>query len=136
MAAVPTGTTGTVVVTFSGGETGCIIGVYAVTNLKSTTPISVVTVGPDNTITSASATLTTRIGGFVIATVATKENGVTGWTWTNATENYDLFLRQPENDRATAGATASTSSDGSVTVTATPSGGGSYQMTFVAASFQ
>lgn len=137
IAAVPTGTTGNIVVTFTGSHTGCAIGVYAVRNLKSATPLSVVTVGPDNTVTSASATLTTKVSGFVIATAATKENGITGWTWTNATENYDLDLRGlPDFDRATAGATATTSSNGSVTVTATSTTGGSYQVTFVAASFQ
>lgn len=133
IAAVPTGTTGDVVVTFSSIETGCGIGVYAVTNLKSATPVTVVTQAPTTKIDSVGGTLTTKPGGFVIATVATKDNGVTGWSWTNATQNYSVLLRS--TDRATAGATATTSSDGTVTVSAAPNQP-QQQATFVAASFQ
>lgn len=62
-ASVPTGTTGDVVVTFSGTMTGCEIVVYAGYNMASTTPDATIA----STTVNSAANLATVNGGFAIS---------------------------------------------------------------------
>jgi len=103
IAAVPTGTTGDVVVTFSGAMLRCHIVAWAVTGGATLANASS---GTDT------ATVTGVTGGFIIA--AANTTGASTFTWTNATEQYDAITESFN----TSGADATTV--GSVLVTATP----------------
>ena len=105
MAAVPTGTTGDVVATFSGAMLRSTIILWAVTGGAT---LSGASSGTDT------ATVTGVTGGFIIAAANTTGSGAT-FTWTNATERYDAVQ---ESSLATSGADATTV--GSTTITATP----------------
>ncbi len=95
-AVVPTGTTASVVVTFTAAGTRCGIGVWS---LSSGSPTGQTATGSGTT--TAACTVTTVAGQVVIA--ATTENGTVGTTvaWTGATERYDQTL---ETDLGQSGA--------------------------------
>lgn len=107
-AAVPTGTTGDIVVTFSGQKERCNVGVWSATGLTSNAAIDF----DSGTADPGTATLDAVIGGFCIA-LAVSSNTTT-LTWTNVTENYDV---QPESADTASGASAATTA-----VTIAPSG--------------
>jgi hypothetical protein len=100
-AAVPTGTTGDVVVTFSGGKARCGIGVYASTGLSSETAVDT----DSSTADPATATLTSVAGGFVLALAAGDNSS--SLTWTNVTEDYDEVFESTVQSGAS-GVTSST----------------------------
>lgn len=84
-ARVPTGTTATVAVTFSGSVSVYAYGIYRVTGLLSGTPIATASgQGDPQTLNVA-----TSADGFVLAGDMNGNNGVTN-VWTGATENYDF----------------------------------------------
>ncbi len=83
IAPVPTGTTGDVVVTFTGAMVRCAIGVYRVVNLKSITPVDTAT----SEATPLAGTVDATDGGFVIGAVFSG-GSITGITWTGATQSY------------------------------------------------
>ena len=84
IAAVPTGVTGDVVVTFGAATARCAIGLYRADNLLSATAHDT-----DNS-TAADPTVNLDIpsSGFAVATGVTGTGG-TGTTWTGLTEDYD-----------------------------------------------
>lgn len=88
-AAVPTGATGTVDLTFAGAITDCSIGVYRLTGMNS----SPTDTGSDQTTVTTgtlSVTVTVPTAGIVIAAYTGSTNTVgTGVTFGNATERYD-----------------------------------------------
>jgi hypothetical protein len=88
IAHVPSGTTGDIVVTYAGsGSARCGIGVWAATGLTSDTAVDSTT----STASPGSLALTTVVGGFVVA-VAQNGEDVSGTTWTDATEQYDIAM--------------------------------------------
>lgn len=109
-----TNATGTVVVNSSGGNLqNCGITVYAVTGLVSTTA--------DNTKTTVNDAdplgLTTVSGGVAIGVVTGLDSGANRtFTWTNLTETVDQTV---ESSSCTQGSAASTTTGGTLTVTAT-----------------
>lgn len=103
MAAVPTGTTGDIVVTFSGAMLRCAVGLWAVTGGAS---LSNSDFGTDT------ADVTGAANGFIVA--AACNTGSVTFTWTNATERFDGTVES----FTASGADAITV--GATTITATP----------------
>lgn len=85
VAAVPTGTTGDVVVTFSGGMGNCGIGLYRALDLSSTTAFDSATASDADPI---SANIDIQANGVCVA-IAKTDNTAPQCTWTNLTEDYD-----------------------------------------------
>lgn len=89
IAAVPSGTTGDVVVTFSTGQARCTIAVYRLTGIGGVTP--------DDTDTDTVAAgnvmqldaLSVPANGVAIALVASNTASSISWTWTGLTEDTD-----------------------------------------------
>jgi len=120
-AAVPTGATGAVVVTFSGSMVRCAIGLYRL-------------VGGSVTATGASgetsATVTAAAGGCVVA-----GGYASAYTaaWTGVTKNWEFDIEPP--GRITSGGSAATPAAGSIAVSVNwDTGGGSFRR-MVAAAF-
>jgi len=88
IAAVPSGTTGNVVVTASGGIVRCGIGVYALYDLSSSTAITT------NSSTASPAALSVNVTPGKILIAAAYTNGGSGnqLTWSGATEDFDVNL--------------------------------------------
>jgi len=83
IAAVPTGTTATVVVTYSATQARSAIGVWSCTGLVTPDPIST----NSSVANPSSLTLSTYSGGFAIGMVG--QNAVSTAAWTNLTERFD-----------------------------------------------
>jgi hypothetical protein len=82
---VPTGATGTVSLQFNRGiDYGCAIGVWALYNVGSETPVATNVAN-----TSGLFTLSAQPNDLVIAAATSVYYG-TSTTWTNATENFDV----------------------------------------------
>lgn len=114
-ASVPTGTTGTVVVNTATTAARCIIGIY---RIITTTP------APTNTASnsvsnsaspfSLNATLTVPTGGAGIGIGFDRFGGVgADWTWTNATEDFEVDQLEGFSDASGARVT----STGAISVT-------------------
>lgn len=90
IAAVPTGTTGDVVVTWAGTMLHCGIGIFAVTGLQSSTPTATATSGAQ----PGNVSINCARDGFIVANTgaydATPGAGLS--TWTNLTERYDAQM--------------------------------------------
>lgn len=109
-APVTSGTTATIVCSFSGsGPTNCGIGVYSITGLGSTTPVDTDTTTTDNT----GLTLNVEADGAVIG-VSSQASGATA-TWTNITENYDEVIETSVMHHT--GASVLTAASGTLTLT-------------------
>lgn len=91
IAAVPTGTTGDIVVTFADTLARCAIGVYRIDNLFSATAYDT-----DNSV-SADPSVGLNVGnpGFAIGTGAASGTGSV--TWTGLTEDYDFISETSTN---------------------------------------
>jgi len=89
--AVAAGTTANIVVNFSATANNCLIGVYALYNLNSTTPVA--TNATFASSTTISNTIDAREKGVVIAGITGDAGSTT--TWTGVTERYD---QQVETD--------------------------------------
>lgn len=117
-AAVPTGTTATVEVTFTGGGGRLLISVWAAYNLLSTTPFDTASYAASSTPASNhSTTIDTAGGGILIAAAAAViTSGDGGPSWTGATlsdsEILDVgstdFVLSAANSEGTAAATGVT----------------------------
>ena len=81
-ALVPTGASGNIVVTWSGAQNFCSIGVWAVYNAAAT-----VTTTAISTASPLSASVAVSAGGVSIAAAHTSDAATA--TWTELTENYD-----------------------------------------------
>lgn len=124
IALVPTGTTGDVVVNFTGTSDHHGVAVWSVTGMPSATPLDT-----DSNTTGSGLTLTSQVGGLVFAATAYSDAATT--TWSGATEVYDLALGSGQAQMS--GASGNTSS-GSVVVTPTPSAAPP-QQAFIAVTF-
>lgn len=90
IAAVPTGTTGDVVVTFSGGMLRCAIQLYRATGLSSATPSDT-----DSDVSGAAnptVNLDVPAGGFAIGSGVSGSSSGGPVTWTGLTEDYDAQI--------------------------------------------
>lgn len=109
--AVPTGTTGDIVVNFSEATLRVDVAVYAVTGQAT------FTVAADNTASTLSATVTGVSGGGIIA--GSFNAGNNGSSWSGATEIFDAAVGSSQ----ASGATNNTPTVGSNVITDTTSGG-------------
>ncbi len=85
LANVPTGTTGDVVITFSGQMLRCGIGVYRVTGLSSATPTSTGISSAD----APTANLNINAGGIAIGTASLPRTSNAAWTGIT-TQDYNF----------------------------------------------
>lgn len=83
-ASVPTGTTGTVVVNWSGAQDGCGIVVARITGASAAPSAS----GSDNDSDPATVSLTIPAGGVAFGYISQRHNSG-AYTWTNLTEEVD-----------------------------------------------
>lgn len=91
IAAVPTGTTADVVITFSTAPYRCGIGVYRVIDLLSSTPTNTYTASSTSNPLSVSADISA--GGVAIAVAGMVNSGAAGtYTWAGLTERYDATV--------------------------------------------
>lgn len=114
IAAVPTGTSDTVVVATSTNGRGCTIFVYTLTGLTSSTATS--TNSNSGSASSLGASLTASAGGIIIATACSLNN--TDISWTNAVEDLE-YDQTAATANTSAAASAIGLSAGAITVTAT-----------------
>jgi hypothetical protein len=84
VAAVPTGTTGSVVVNMSTTRGGCAIGIWSATGQVAASGVAV---GSNTDL--AELTLAAEIGGFVIAMCGNLNSSSRTATWAGVTENFD-----------------------------------------------
>ena len=110
-ALVPTGTTGDIVVTYSGSQASNQIGWWSATGLTSNAAIATGSSNLPGVSQNGTITLTSVAGGFFIG-VAGSSGGPATFTWTNATERFDTNA-----SRAASGADALTTTT-SIAVTA------------------
>lgn len=82
-AAVPTGTSGTTSITWSGAVARCVTGLWALTGLLSTTPTNTYT----STANPLSVSANISAGGVALA--GAYNNATTTATWAGLTEDYD-----------------------------------------------
>ncbi len=124
IASVPTGTTGSVVVTWSSGCVRCAIGLWAVTGASSTVSATL-----QNGAEPQTGSLTVPANG-AFAAIAYNGNNTT-YTWTNATEDFDAAFELGE---IYSGASGTSTPGGSITITATAAatGGSIHHMMAVA----
>lgn len=123
---IPTGTTATIVVTFSGAMTRCAVGSYSLYNLKSTNYIDS---GTGSFSGTASATVSVPADGIVIAGIVQISNS-NPFTWTNVDENYDIPLDAGTAEISGASRQVTTGNN-SYTVTATATGSGGRMNVYV-----
>lgn len=102
--AQPTGTSGTVSVSFNRAVNyGCVVGLWALYNINSSTPVDVDAIG--SSLGAGTFTLTAQSGDLVVAGAVGVYDG-TGTTWTNASENYDVVSSRMLSSGAQREATA------------------------------
>lgn len=83
---VPTGTTGDIVVTFSGANSRCGIAVYAVYGAAAAAHATATSIA-----TPLSTSIDVPAGGILIGVAGSRNAGST-WIWTNLIEDYDQSL--------------------------------------------
>lgn len=123
-ATVPTGTSGTVVVTCTGAGAGTgargDIAVYAAT-VASTSPFSTNTAQVTGGTSSISATISCQAGGFVLGVVCGNSTGGRTYTWTGGyTKDYDQANGGSVSTEFSGVSQEFGSAQSGVTVTATP----------------
>ena len=126
-APVPTGTTGTIVVTYSGNMGDCAVNVYRMTGHRSATPFGTVT---DTSFLGApSGNLNIPDKGCALAGMV-NINAATAITWAGLTEDYDAD--STDGERFSAAHDQHMHKDSALTVSAT---GGSASALIAAASW-
>jgi len=119
LAEVPAGTTGDIVLTWSGSVAGSAVGVWYATGLTRNTPIAAVRHGNGTAPTSGS--IATSGGGFVWAAALVRYADTSSRThsWSGATRDFQTELEKSGGDGASySGATAVTTG-ANITVTDT-----------------
>lgn len=119
--AVPSGTTATIVVTFSGGMRRCYINVWAVYG-SSGAP----THTASDTVFSASAlntTISCNANGAILGMAeALASSGTASWTWTNLTEQSDFQSSESAQAGYSGAHSTFSSAQSSLSITATNAG--------------
>lgn len=117
-AAVPTGTTGNIVITFTGDDVAAGVSVYKITGADTTTPV-----GSNNNATVASGSVSASITPAALsATIATAMVGVDtsdeDITWSNITEDVDDAVNLGAFLLIGSASREDTSSPGSISISA------------------
>lgn len=131
MGLVTSGASADIVVTWSGAQDRCGIGVWETAGLSSNTPHNTVTWNP--TDIGASPSINTTTDGFVIAIAGSHGASAPTSTWASITEKYDEALEGGVNFNQT-GASIDTTGT-SLSFTHTQQNGGNGNAAGVAASF-
>lgn len=119
IAQVDIGTTASVVVTYSGSANRCGIGVFALSNMTTSTASDSGT----STANPETKTLAVPPGGLAIGYATVYQSGGTPtFGWSGATERFDQILEASASSGSHSGACDNLPSGGSVVVTATPTG--------------
>ena len=112
-AAVPTGTTATIVATFGDSQTRCSIAVHTLTGASASPSDTATTSGSGSSLSLSALTIPTD--GVAIVSFANGSSSIV--TWTNATEDYDVAVESSDRHsgarRTTAGAPTITADGGS-----------------------
>lgn len=111
---VPSGTTADIVVTMTGTGSRCVIGVYALYNLASTTAAATAS----STAATLALSLNTQPQGIVLATAYC--GGSSSEVWTGATQDYKL---SPESANCLGASALCTTGETPRTVTCAITGG-------------
>lgn len=120
IAAVPSGTSGTVVISGNYTAFSMTAGVWALTNIFSATPVGTAAAYLYDQVGSWNATVATQAGGVVLAHQYGDGNLGYSRNWTTLTENYD-YIRTPVGEaNSHSGASGISSSGGNFTVTVNP----------------
>lgn len=101
-ALVPTGTTATIVINFSGSADRCKIGVFRAVNETSASP-SDTQVDTSFTSNALSVSLTVPNDAWVVAASTNATGSGITHTWTGVTEQYDLAFQDAAGGTGTAG---------------------------------
>lgn len=101
-ALVPTGTTATIVINFSGSADRCAVGVFRAINESSASP-SDTQVDTSFTSNALSVTLTVPDGAWVLAASTNATGAGITHTWTNVTSQYDAPFGDAAGGTKTAG---------------------------------
>jgi len=111
-AAVPTGTSGNVVVTFNAGHLRCHVSVFRLLDAAATAHD---TDSATNSSAAVSASIDIPAGGVALA--AAFDNGNTSYAWTNLTERWDIGSGSLNTFSSAADAFASAQTGLSITAT-------------------
>ena len=110
-ALVPSGTTATVVATFSGGLVRMAVAIYSLTGYRNMVPAAT---GQDyNSTTTLSTTLNRPADAVVVAGALTSSNGT--FTWTGPTEDADAAI-EGGTDRVSSASAAFSAADAAMPV--------------------
>lgn len=126
-----TGSTADIVISLSSTADRCLVAVYALYDLISTTPVDSDSTFALSGSSGLSRTINTRTDGVVIAMASSNASGRT-FTWTGVTENYDTSI---ESVHSYSGGSSTTTSNTTTTVSFTLAGGGT-GLTFTLASWR
>ncbi len=124
IANVTTGTTGDIVLTWSGSCAGSAVSVWYATGLTSDTPIATARGGTISPVSSGS--LSTVDGGFVVAAATCRyaDGTLRTHTWTNVTEQFDVEIENTGTDGGSISGGHAATTGASVTITDTLSTAG------------
>lgn len=107
---VPTGTTVDVIVNTAGSVSNCIVSLYAIYDLVSTTPVDL-----DNSISTTDPSITINVTAeSAVFALAMNGSAVSSVTWTGLTEDYDAINESRNFSTASVNVTAT----GTLAVTA------------------
>lgn len=111
-AAVPTGTTGDIVIVHPGTSDRDGIGVWAVYGAQSAANDT----GSSTGVDPLADTLNIPAGGVAIGAAVNNDAGVDTYTWTNLTENYDEVVEDPADHSGASAAFAAAQTALSISV--------------------
>ncbi len=123
-AAVPTGTTGDVVVTFGGNQSAAAVGVWAVLNSSGTPSASASNARNDGNPNAT--TINCPANGAILGYAGLTQSGSdpTSATWTNLTESLDQTVGAGERLLQTGADDEFATAQTALSITTTPSGAG------------
>lgn len=127
-AAVPTGTTGDIVVTFSNTFNSCAIGVWAVYGASTGAASDTASSSADPPSTTACAI---PAQGVAVGFVRSNANSGGAFAWTGLTEDFDV-LEAGEGTTYSGASDAFATAQASPTITATPAGNDTRRVMVVA----
>jgi len=121
IATVPTGTSGTVAITWSGSVRACGIGVWAV-NGASSTAFDTASNSQTSSISAVAVTTSCEAGGVIIGMVGGGQaNPVSSYSWSNANEDFDATVDAGDRATHSGASNAYAAAQSSLAITVTPS---------------
>lgn len=131
LAAVMTGTTATIALTFTGSMAAVSIFVYTITGYSSATAYGSNSATSQN-VNTLSMNVATPAGGVLIA-ANTFQNNSTGFAWTGITE--DATITPGSNARQACASATGTAANGSYSISVANTAGGNQNLGLAAASW-